>query len=98
VEVALAEVGLPRIGVRVELDERHRPVHVRERTQLGKRDRVIAPEDEWEDARVDDRRERLLDLRVRSLGVAGRNWQVAVVHDRESLEKIDSEDGVKRAQ
>ena len=70
-EVALAEVGVPCVGVRVELDQRHRPVRVRERAQLGERDRVIAPEDEWEDARLDDRRERLLDLGVRALGVAG---------------------------
>ena len=46
-------------------------------TRLSRRD---------EDAALHERLERLLDLRVRALGVAGRDGHVAVVDDREPLE------------
>ena len=98
VEVALAEVLVPRVAVRVELDERERPVLAREHAQLGERDRVVAAESEREDAGVDERRERLLDLAVRALGVARRDRHVAVVDDRERLDDVDVERRVVRPQ
>jgi hypothetical protein len=71
VEVALAEVFVPRVGMSVELDERERPVLRREDAQFRKGDGVVSAERGREDARIDDRRQRLLDLPVRALGVAG---------------------------
>src|SRR5207253_2773344 len=55
VEVALAEVLLPGVAVRVQLDEAERPVAAREDAQLGQRDRVVAAERERECVRVDER-------------------------------------------
>src|SRR3954468_24054563 len=85
VEVALAEVLLPRVAVRVELHERHRPVALRKRTELREGDGMVAAECREEDAALDERRQRLLDLRVRALRVAGRDGDVAVVDDAERL-------------
>ena len=82
-EVALAEVLVPRVRVGVELHERERPVLRGEHPQLGERDRVVAAHRRREDPRVDDRCERLLDLAVGALRVAGRHRQIAVVDDRE---------------
>ena len=70
-EVLLAEVLLPRVGVRVELNERERPVTLREHPQLRQRDRVVAAEGDGKDACGDDRFQALLYLRVRALGIAG---------------------------
>ena len=95
-EVALAEVLVPRVAVGVELDERERPVPAREHAQLGERDRVVAAESEREDAGLDERREPLLDLAVRALGVSRRDRHVAVVHDRERLDDVDLERRVVR--
>ena len=97
-EVALVEVLVPRVAVRVELHERQRAVLLCDHAQLGQRDRVVAAEREREDARVDDRREPLLDAPVRPLGVARRDGQVAVVDDRERLAEIDAEPRVVRAE
>src|SRR5439155_24860027 len=69
VEVPLVEVLVPRVRVRVELDERHLPVPAREGAELRERDRVVAAEDEREDTGVDERSESSLDPLVRALGV-----------------------------
>ncbi len=96
VEVALVEVLVPRVAVGIELDERKRPVALRDDAQLGERDRVVAAEGEREDAGLDNRRERLLDAPVRALGVSRRDRQIAVVDDRERLAEIDAEARVER--
>ena len=62
-EVTLAEVLMPGVPMGVELDERERPMLAREDAELGERDRVVAAEAERQDARLDERREGLLDLR-----------------------------------
>src|SRR4051794_32739492 len=91
VEVALAEVLLPRVTVRVELHERHWPVPLCERAKLRQRDRMVAAKCSEEDAALDERRKHLLDLRVRALRVAGRDGDVAVVDDAERLDDVDAE-------
>jgi hypothetical protein len=93
-EIGLPEVRVPRVGVRVELDERHRPVTHGERTQLGERDRVVAADRERERARRDERREPLFDPAIGSLRVSRRHREVAEVGDGERLEHVDVEDGV----
>jgi hypothetical protein len=98
VEVPLVEVGLPRIGVRVELNECERAVGAGEGAQLGERDRVISPHDQREDPRPDERRESLLDAAVRSLRVARRDREVAVVGDRHPVEHVEPKSGVVRTQ
>ena len=55
----------------------------------GERDRVVAAERDGEHACGDERREPLLDLPVRPLGVAGGDRQVAVVDDRERLDDVE---------
>src|SRR5207248_8225290 len=89
VEVALTEVGLPSVGVRDELTERQRAVLAGEDAELRQCDRVVAAEDEREDACLDERRERGLDAPEGLLGVAGRHRQVAVVDDRERLDDVE---------
>ena len=88
-EVLLAEVLLPRVGVRVELHERERAVFRREDAKLRERDRVVAAHGGREDPRVDDRCESFLDLPVRALRVAGGYRQVAVVDDRKLVDDVD---------
>ena len=73
VEVLLAEVRLPRVGVRVELHERERAVLLRQDAQLGERDRVVATERDGKDTGLDDRRQSFEHLRVRTLDVSGRD-------------------------
>src|ERR671935_254519 len=50
-EVALPEVLVPRVGVRVELHERERPMLARQHAQLGERDRMVAAHRRREDLR-----------------------------------------------
>src|SRR5581483_5473118 len=91
VEVALAEVRLPGVAVRVELDERERARAPGDRAQLRERDRMVAAQRERADAGVDERRETLLDAPVGLLRVARRHRQVAVVGDRDGLEQVELE-------
>ena len=95
-EVPLPEVLLPRVGVRVELNERHRAVPTRHRAQLRERDRVVSAERDRKDAALYDGDEAFFDLRVRSLRVAGRDRKVAVVDDGQSLGDVDPERRVIR--
>ena len=88
-EVLLAEVRLPRVGVRVELDECEWAMTLRKHAQLGEGDRVVAAERNGEDSCLDDRCQSLDDLRIRALGVAGRNRQIAVIHDRERVDDVE---------
>ena len=73
VEVALAVVLVPRVGVRVEQHQRHRAVHRRLRAQLAEHDRVVAAEHQRHHAGPHDRLERGGDLAGGALGVAGRD-------------------------
>jgi len=59
---------------------------------------VVTAEGRREDARVDERRQRFLDLSVRALGVAGRHGNVAEVDDRETVDDVDVQGGVVRPQ
>src|SRR5207247_2944161 len=67
-EVLLAEVRLPRVGVRVELHQCEWAVMLRKHAQLGERDRMVAAEGNGEHSGLDDRCQSLDDLRIRALG------------------------------
>ena len=84
--------------MRVELHEAESAVPARDRAQLGERDGVVAAHREREDTRVDERRERFLDLCVRPLRVARRDRHVAEVDDRERLDDVHRDRGVVRAE
>ena len=53
------------------------------------RDRVVAPEDHGDCAGRHGLADRVLDLRVRPLGIGGHDRRVAEVHDPELLERVD---------
>ena len=97
-EVALAEVRLPRVAVRVELHERERPLRTRERPQLGERDRVVAAHRERADTALGEGSERILDAPIRPLGVSRSHGKVAVVGDGDLVEQVEPEAGVVGAQ
>ncbi len=70
----------------------------RERTQLGKRDRVVAAEGEREAPAVTTGSDRLLDLRRTCAPCRPARRAVAVVDDRERLDDVHAEHRVVRAQ
>src|SRR5439155_5083575 len=96
VEVLLAEVLVPGIGVRVQLEEADRTVTTNERPQLRERDRVIAAERERKHPRIDEGRHRLLDLTVGALDGSRRDGRVTVVDDGQRLDDVDCEHRVVR--
>ena len=83
VEELLPEVLVPQVVVRVELDQRERPVHRRERPELGEQHRVVAAEADGRHAGARD----LLERRGRALERvhrrSGHRRHVAVVDERE---------------
>ena len=89
VEVLAAEVVTPGVDVRVELDERQRPVLLRNRAQARQRDRVIAADDQRRRAGVEDPRHPAFDRRVGRLNAHRRRVDVAGIDDRQLLERRD---------
>ena len=95
VVVLLAEVAVPGVGVRVEVDDGDRAARSR-RPEVGQRAGVVAADQERDDAGLDDRRDGRLDRRVAPLGVAGHDRDVAVVDARQDVERLDVEVRVVR--
>ena len=69
-EVALAVVLVPRVGVRVEQHDADRPVHRGLGAQLAEHDRVVAAEHQRHRAGREQRGEPVGDLRRGALRVA----------------------------
>ena len=80
------EILVPRVDVRVELDEAERAVPGRERAQDRQRDAVVAANDHRPRARLHDLLHARLDRRVRVLEVDRRGIHVAGVNDGEAVE------------
>src|SRR3712207_5036998 len=85
----LAEVGVPGIGVGVELDEGEGTVHGGCGPQLGEGDRVVAAEHYGDDPRPVYGLEAFRYPAVALLYVAGDDGHVAVVYDRKVVEDRD---------
>ena len=79
---ALAEVLVPGVAVRVEVDQRQRAVPGGVGAELGERDGVVAAEDDREHAGVDERAEALLGELVGADRVARGELEVARVDAR----------------
>ena len=84
VEVALAVVVVPGVGVRIEQHQRDRPVHGGLRAQLAEHDRVVAAEHDRHDARAKQRLEPLRDLLGRALALPGVSSRSPQSDDREA--------------
>jgi hypothetical protein len=95
VVVPLAEVFIPSVRVRIELDEGQRSVDRRGRPELGKRDRMVAAQDYRDDTGSVNLFQALPYLLVALLDVAGDDGNVAVVDDREVVEDLDVLGGVE---
>ena len=93
-----AEVAIPDIAVRIELNERQRAVRCRQRAQLGQRDAVIAADPQRDHAGVGQRAQRSGDRRVAILDKAGHHRRVAVIHDRQRLKHLDIQLDIVRPQ
>src|SRR5215204_3204187 len=89
VGVLLAEVGVPGVGVAVELHESQRSVHGGCGPQLRQGDRVVAAEHYRDDACAVYGLESFRYPPVALLDVAGDDGDVAVVYDREEVEDRD---------
>src|SRR5262249_23092735 len=89
VKVLAAEVLVPRVDVRVELDERERSVLFRERAQNRQRDGVVAAGDDRPRAGCGDCRNARLDRVVRLLDAYRRRVDVADVRDVQAIERRD---------
>jgi hypothetical protein len=97
VEVALAVVLIPGVGVRVEQNERNRTVHGGLSSQLAEHDRVIAAKHERHSARAQHRPQRRVDLLGGAQRVSRRHIDVAAVDQRQRPEDVHVEAGVIRA-
>src|SRR5215211_7866862 len=86
VRVLLAEVGVPGVGMGVELHEGQRSMDRSGSPELRQRYGVVAAEDYRDDAGPVDRVEALLYPPVTLLDVAWDDGYVAVVYDREEVE------------
>src|SRR5439155_1662420 len=75
--VALAPIAVPGVGVGVEVDQADRPVARGDGPQLAQRDRVVAPDREWDDAGLQDRAKSVDHDLVTDLDVARDDGQVA---------------------
>src|SRR5919107_3539267 len=89
VRVLLAEVGVPGVGVTVELHEGQRSVHGGRGPQPRQGDRVVAAKHYRDDACAMNRLETFRYPPVALLDVAGNYGNVAVVYDREVIEDRD---------
>ena len=81
--------------MRVEVDDRDRAARPRG-AEVGERAGVIAADEDRDDARLDDRRDGLLDRGVRPLREAGHDRDVAEVDARQDLERLHVEVRVVR--
>ena len=99
VEVALAVVAVPGVGVGVEQDDAERAVALGVRAQLAEDDRVVAAEHErgGAGARPRGRRPSAICAAVRS-ALPGVTVEVAAVDHGQRREHVDGEGGVPRAQ
>src|SRR5205807_3090050 len=55
------EIRVPGVRMRVELEYRERPVYLSERPEFRQRDRVVAPEAQWDHTPPGERGHRRLD-------------------------------------
>ena len=78
-----------RVRMRVEVDEADRAAR-RAGADIRLGDRVVAPEDDGQDAHGDDLGDGLLDRLLGGDCVGWENGRVAEVHDPELLERIDA--------
>ena len=93
-----AEVGVPGVEVRVEVDHRDRPVQLVHHPQQGQRDRVVAADGDQLVAAVEHRAGTLVDLLDRGPDVERVAGEVAGVHDLLDRERLDVLDRVEVAQ
>ncbi len=98
VEVPLAVVLVPGVGVRVEQHQRHRAVDGVLGAELAEHDRVVAAEDERHDPGLEQGAKARVDLLGRAQGVAGGHSKVTAVDERQRAEHVDAERRVIRAQ
>jgi hypothetical protein len=98
VEVALAVVLLPGVGVGIEQHDAERSVDGGVRAQLAEHDRVVAAERDWRRAGAQHWLELRGDLLRGALRVARGGVQVAEVGDRERGEDVDLLGGIERPQ
>ena len=80
----------PGIAMRVELDERHRPVFFGMRSQQGISDRVITAQRKQFCTAFQNLIGMGLDCRANSCGVVRVKMNVTVVDDRKSIERVKS--------
>ena len=97
VVVALADVHVPHVRVRVEQDEAERAVHRCVRAELAEDDAVVSAEAERPRACPDDRLEALRNLRRRPFAVARRHRDVTEIGDGQPSEDLRVLRGVVRA-
>ncbi len=92
-----APLGVPGVGVRVEVDDRHpAPADVpRHPCRVRQRDRVITAEDHRQRAGLAHLVHRLLETAQRGLGVPRGHLRVAGVHHRELGQRVDAERQVR---
>src|SRR5262245_50000004 len=90
VEILRAEVLVPAIRVAIEMDEPHRAVAPRDRTQDGQRDRMVAAHADGDDVRVEELANLLLDHLEGALDGNGHDVDVAVVGDAQPFEGRDA--------
>ena len=83
VEVANPVVGVPGVGVSVEVDQSQRAVNRCGRPQFSQRDRVIPAEDQWHDARLVNRQQVIGDALEGLDLIAGHCRRIAGVDHRE---------------
>ncbi len=85
-----AEDLLAGIRMGVEVDEGDRPVHRRNRLDVGLGDRVVAAEDDRDRARRDDLPDDSLDRRVIAGRIGGHDGRVTEVDDAELRDRIEA--------
>jgi hypothetical protein len=95
VVVLLAEVRVPGIGVRVEVDDRNRAARSR-RPEMRQGAGMVAADEERDDPAGHDRLDGRLDRGVAPFSVAGHDRDVAVVDARQDVEGLDGEVRVVR--
>jgi hypothetical protein len=90
VRVAGSKIGVPRIGVGVELKQRERTVGRVGGAEKREADRVIPAESEHPPAVVGDRARRLFDRVVTGLDVQRARRRVTGIHDLDGGERRDA--------
>src|SRR5207244_6249026 len=95
--VRQTEVAVPRVRVRVEVDETQPSVPSREDAEHGQRHRVIAAHAHGDGPRLDGRLQRLLDGSEGGLDRDGDGIDVPTVRHPQAVEGMDLEGGVPGA-